>query len=371
MRTTLKLLAASALCLAGSPRAAVAQESHHCEWLLKYGIYDTIEWHFDRYSIGHLRTLLKVSKAETYEDFEKEGASFGINVPALASINFGGHGAKTNFRQWKAALLAATDFGAQEHENLRVVVRKISPTLMATVQKCLDNPPKGMLVGWLRPSKDDLTFTLHLKHNPAVRGAAKVTSVSFRSSTRGPITPLAGKEADLVKEGSVIPITGVSVQFQREKPTEGITIVVNTTRGPKELEVPAVNPNEVIDRLNRRVTELEKPVGPKANAAAEVIGVWDLEFTSLVPSAGAPGWNGPERITLAKGGKFLFEGKEVGLWQVAGRVVTLEQELKGSWKSKDGRSRDIVVQVLTLSPDGRHLLGVQSDGYLKRGVKVK
>jgi hypothetical protein len=239
----------------------VAQEENHCEWLLRYGIYDTQESYFDRYSIGHLKTLLQASKAETYEQFEKEAGGLGIGIPGIVSVDFGGHSAKRSFKEWKAALLAATDFGAQEHETLRVVVHKISPTLMATVQKCLDNPPRKMLVGWVHPSKDDLTFRLTLKYNPADDTACEITSVSFKSSMRGVIEPLKGDEANLLRKGQKVPIAGLSVSFQRQKPTEEITVVVNTSKGPKELDIPGVNPDETINLWSKKIAELERKIG--------------------------------------------------------------------------------------------------------------
>jgi hypothetical protein len=195
-----------------------------------------------------------------------------------------------------------------------VTIRKISPTLMQAVMKCLDNPPRGMLGGWLRPSKDDLTFTLTLKYNPVADDQpCKIKSVAFLSSTSGKFSPLDESQEKIVKPGERVPIVGVSLAFQRQKLTESITVVVNTDKGSKILEIPSVDPDEIIDRLTRKVSELEARI-EKLSKPMFASGSWSFDHNdcdktdmiSNVPETNGKGSSSPSRYIEFKFPKGLF-----------------------------------------------------------------
>jgi hypothetical protein len=76
MSTAAKFLTAVVVFLGLFPCFARADEPHPCEWLLRYGIYDTEEVAIDRYTLEHMRSLLKYLKAESVRNFEKEASAF-------------------------------------------------------------------------------------------------------------------------------------------------------------------------------------------------------------------------------------------------------------------------------------------------------
>jgi hypothetical protein len=250
------------------PAQGTAEQPHDCEWLLRYGIYDTQEVAIDRYTVEHLRFLLSRSNAGSIQEFQKEAEAAGLNVFGLFELSLGGRRATVNFREWREAFLNTATHELLQDERLRITVKQISPVLMEAVKKCLDNPRPGTLGGWVQPSKDDLTFTLKLKYNRLDKEDAVIKSVTVVSSPAGNLSPLGEAQEKLIREGAAVSTVGegTAVVFQRTKPTAGVTIVVNTDKGSKTLEVPAVDPNEIIIRLNRKLADLEAKVDALAQA---------------------------------------------------------------------------------------------------------
>jgi hypothetical protein len=241
----------------------VNSQPHDCGWLLRYGIHDSQRVAIDRYTVEHLRFLLSQSKAETIEQFKQEAGAGGLSVFGLFEINLGGKSATKDFRAWREEFLTTTTHDLLKSDRLQIEIKKVSPVLMDAVKHCLDKSHPGKVVGWIEPSKDDLTFTLHLRYDrlPSENEGPEFTSVSFTTSPPGQLAPLNEAEAESIKKGQRVRPAGMAVTFQRMKPLIGITVTVNTkNHGAATFTIPAVDPDETINRLNRKIADLENKI---------------------------------------------------------------------------------------------------------------
>jgi hypothetical protein len=258
-----KTISAATALLLASWVGAQGQDSHDCQWLLRYGIHDTEETVVKRYTFEHLKWALGSSKAESIQDFKQEAPSLGLAVPGLFDIKFGNQDAKSHFRQWRDAFLGTTDHQLANDETLRMSVSRISPALMEAVKKCIEESSKRMLVAWVEPSRDDHTFTLHLRFTPPTEVDCIVDSVTFTCQPGRTLKPLLPEHTELIKKGARIPMGGLVVTFQREKTTDSVTLAVNTNRGKWSFSVPAYNPGDptqLIQELLGRLSQLEAQV---------------------------------------------------------------------------------------------------------------
>jgi hypothetical protein len=263
MLTTCKTIVATLFCVVALPRSSVAQQQHDCEWLLRYGIYDYQHVAIDRYTVEHLRFLLSQTRAETIEQFKQEAGAGGLNVFGLFEINLGGKSATRDFRGWRQEFLNTTTHDLLKSDRIEMEIKKVSEPLMDVVKKCLEKRRPGKVSGWIEPSKDDVTFTMHLRYDrlDSETEGPEFTSVTFTTSPPGQLAPLHEAEADSIKKGQRVKPGGMGVTIQRTKPLVGITVTVNTKgHGENTFIIPAVDPDETINRLNRKIGELESRI---------------------------------------------------------------------------------------------------------------
>lgn len=230
---------------------------NECEWLLRYGIYDTKEVAIDRYTVEHLRYLLTHSNAGSISEFEKEGGSGALGIMSVFDLKLGGESARSNFRAWRNEFLRTSTTDLINKESLKTVVKQISPVLMEAVKKCLDTPRTGTLVAWVEPT-DDLTFTLRLKYNRHDLEDAIIKRVDVISTPEGECSVPEGQE-ELIAEGKAIVAVGegTAVVVQRTSASVAVTITVNTDKGSKNLRIPGVDERGTMAQLTEKIAAEE------------------------------------------------------------------------------------------------------------------
>lgn len=238
-------------------------QQHECAWLMQYGIYDFEDKTNDRNTVENLRFLLAHSSAGTVEEFQKEAGAAGLNVFGLFELSLGGQTARQNFRAWRDSFINTSSHDLLTNDLHHDVIRRISPVLMEAVKVCLKHPQPG-LVGWVVPTKDDVTFTLNLKyvrHDTEIENeGAKITSVTFVTSPPGSLIPLGDAQENQIRKGAQVPLGGIGIVFQRTKPTVGVTIVVNTDKGTTSVRIPPEDVVDPIQELQKKIAQLEKKI---------------------------------------------------------------------------------------------------------------
>ena len=259
-----------------------------CEWLLKYGIYNTEEVYTERYTYEHLRTLLKTSYAKTVQQFKEQAANVGLDITPFLGLSFGGSTAETNFSSWRRGVLETSFHEVIGDESKVRVIRTISPELMQTVRACIEKH-EGLVV-FVTPSVDDISFNLNVKYRTTSR-KAKIKSINVTTTSAGEIYPLFGE--DLIKPGAEL--GSVVLTYQRPTKSDAMMFAINTDSGTAEFRIPPADFVDPVDLLSR-VSALERDhlstadqlKGVKADLAKLTDRTTMLETT--LKKAGAKAW---------------------------------------------------------------------------------
>lgn len=256
MRTILRAIPALVLFTS----ASFAQPGDPCEWLLRYGIHDKEHVASNRYAFEHLKSLLKHSQARTLQQFKEETASAGAGglfSDLFFDVEVSGKRASSNFDDWKAEVLKTESFDRIENESFKREFSGISSRLIDAVEKCLETHHPGLRI-WVVPSRDDLTFSLHIRYTK-YRDESAVFIAPLQFTPKEFVEPLSSDLSAMVSAGRQVGNVGggTVVTFRRRDIAHGFTVTVNTDYGGWPIAIPPAYHDPDI-AYEREIHELEQ-----------------------------------------------------------------------------------------------------------------
>lgn len=85
-----------------------AQQKNPCEWLMRYGIYDSKQTGITVYKAEHFRNMLRFSEAKTMDLFRRELAGANLKIGPVKAGG-GREFEEKKFEAWKQDLLSMSN----------------------------------------------------------------------------------------------------------------------------------------------------------------------------------------------------------------------------------------------------------------------
>lgn len=307
----------------------IASAQNPCDPLLdllkKTGIHDERQVASEKYAHEQVKSLVKCSQASTYKEFKTECFKAGIAIFDILGFDAKNEGNKKAWSDWKTDFLKTDSSDFLKTESVRETVRTINPLIVKAISDCYAHP--ATIEGWIQPSSDDCTFTLHLKYNPINQAKCKFTApVTFTTNPFNKTILLSKEHERMIQKGGIVPIQGLAVTFQRVDPTIAVTLTINTDMGKEIVIIIPGNPDIKTTRalIEAKLTDQFMRVGKIQLYEPIEFTVTTAKPNNVTPYVGgviqfADGWNhesgsaadkclSPVKVIMDVTGRVYLEG---------------------------------------------------------------